>query len=247
MPELIGNRQEIVNSLIEPPTLLSNGVIWPNGRILATKAGSLPENMTENSWSTQLDYSFTVITISNSMSAQRAAIGSGFGSEPPQSHLHKHPAQIIRLENVTNQEQELKATYKPVVQSQGSNRENIAGASCKSGTSEQSNGGTQGEVMGRVKPELSHLKKRKNAYTPSEEEAENEEFEKEDKGQEDLDYVETLLSRTVSYKSKTIHERCSRLENTHSQVHARRHLQEKMQTPLKILSYHPHLLLQKLI
>ena len=106
---------------MEAQDRLSNGVLCTNGRILAAKAGSLPENMMENSWSTQLDYSFIVITISDSMITQsfsQRAIGSAFGSEPPQSHLQKHPAQIIRLENVTNQEQELKATSKPVVQSQ---------------------------------------------------------------------------------------------------------------------------------
>ena len=164
-PELIDDKQELVfNCLMEARDGLSNGVLCTNGQILADKAGSLPENMTENSWSTQLDHFFTVITISNGMIAQnlplRAAIGSGFGSETPQSHLHKHPAQIIRLENVTNQEQELKATSKPVVQSQGSICENIAGASRSSGTSGQYNGGTRGEVMGRVKPELSHFEKR---------------------------------------------------------------------------------------
>ena len=52
-------------------------------------------------------------------------------------------------------------------------------------------------------------------------EAENEEFEKEDKGQEDLAYVETLVSRTVSYKSRTTHERSSRLENGHGPAHTR--------------------------
>ena len=75
--------------------------------------------------------------------------------------------------------------------------------------------------MGRVKPELPHFKKRRNSYTPSEVEAEKEEFEKEDKGQEDLAYVETLVSRTVSYKIRTTHERSSRLENGHGQAHTR--------------------------
>ena len=97
----------------------------------------------------------------------------------------------------------------------------LIGASRSLGNVRQYIRGTQGEAMRRLKPEHPHFKKRRNLYTSSEMEEEGEELEEEDKEQGDHTYVETMVSRTVSYHRRTNLERSSKMKNGDRKAHTR--------------------------
>ena len=57
--------------------------------------------------------------------------------------------------------------------------------------------------MGHVKPKQPLFRKRGSTYSSREMEEEYEEFDKRDRGQRDMAYVETFVSRTISYRNRS--------------------------------------------
>ena len=151
----------------------------------------------------------------------RIMLRSALGSRHIQWQPHKHSAQATSQRKTANQRLVSKATSRLMVQSQERVCKSLIGASRSLGNVKQYNRGTREEVMRHLKPEHRHFKKRRNLYTPSGMEAESEELEEEDKGQRGHAYVETLVSRTVSYHRRTTIERSSRMKTGDRKTYTR--------------------------
>ena len=151
----------------------------------------------------------------------RIMLRSALGSKHIQWQPLKHSAQATSQRKTANQRLISKATLRPVAQSKERVYKSLIGASRSLGNVKQYIRDTQGETMKCLEPEHPHLKKGRNLYTSGEMEEEDEELEEVDKEQRDHTYVETMISRTVSYHRRTTLERSSKMKNGDRKTYTR--------------------------